>query len=251
MFDESIIYMSDVSEIPERTWSRMLDRTPPPLSALTVFNDTNLSQPSETSYESPNRPKSLRERLKDKVDNAPTGKGKVVIPPTPDDTPRTSRSHSPDLASLSLTPTTSPPASSGTPNTAPLPVLIIDSLWALKRHSSHIHFVEALRIAMRLRPAMTYLVDLVHPLSHYMWEELCYSLKGENGKRGTEHPDDEQARELIGRFWNDRHVGKMKKQLDTWEGRVEPGWDGLVIEVYKGEWKVVEGKKASGRGIAL
>lgn len=253
MFDESIIYMSDVSEIPPSTWERMMDRNIPHLSAMTTFNSTNISeQPS--GYDSPNRPKESPP-----ADCKPLPlKKKVVIPPTPQDTPRHSRNHSrrnsPDLTSLSMSSTSSADKEASEPR--PLPVLIIDSLWPLVRHSSHIHLPEALRIAMRLKPSITYLVDLVHPVSHYMWHELCASVRGENGKNGGQHPDDEQARELIGRFWNDKDVKTIEGKVKKWGGRVEPGWDGLVVEVNGdggGEegFEVIEGKGGSGPGLAM
>lgn len=267
MFDESIIYMSDVSDIPAKTWERMMDRTIPPKSAMTNFTLENTQQSEE--YDSPNR---------DKESSSPPpaapklSKSKILIPPTPVDTPRHSRNQSltdmVSMTSLSMSNSSSTSRKSSSTSISsssasiprPLPVLIIDALWPLVRHSSHIHMVEALRIAMKLKPSIMYLVDLVHPVSHYMWEEVCASVRGEhgaawNGEGG--HPDDEQAQELVQRFWEDRDVMSIEGKVKEWAGRVEPGWDGLVLEVNgnggkEGEgYEVIRGKKGSGPGLMM
>jgi hypothetical protein len=113
---------------------------------------------------------------------------------------------------------------------------------------------------MRIKPSITYLVDLVHPVSHYMWEELCASVRNEHGQlwdKENRHPDDEQAQELVERYWGDKDVKRTAAEVKAWGGRVEPGWDGLVVEVNgnggkEGErYEVIKGKGGSGPGLAM
>ena len=235
MFDESIIYMSDVSSIPESTWTRMLDRRRPSTSGgtRTIAQSNGHEQ-------------------------VPSGKGKVVVPPTPQDTPKRGQSPALGMSSLSISPSLPTNGSHGPhssesdsdPSTTPqLPILIIDALWPIARHSSHTNLVEALSIALRLKPLITYVVDVVHPVTHFMWEELGRSIRGENGRRQG-HPDDAQAEDLIKRWWADEQVSgtDVGERLREWKGMVEPGWDGLVVRVKEGKWQEVTGKKGSTRG---
>lgn len=249
MFDESIIYMSDVSRIPESTWKRMLDRSRP------TFTDNH----NGTS----NGHLTITNETGDPVEARARAEGRVVIPPTPQDTPR-ARSPVGGFSKLSITP--SKPRNGSDSSTSSkrqsldnnLPILIIDALWPIKRHSSHTNLPEALEIALRLNPSITYVVDLVHPITHYMLEELGRSV----GKGGPEewiakekagaklvHPDDAQARDLVRRWWSDEQVkGELGERLKRWTGRVEPGWDGLVVRVKDGVWEEVRGKRGSTKG---
>lgn len=132
-----------------------------------------------------------------------------------------------------------------TPTTQPPLILVIDSLWPTRTHTSHYNFPQALSVALRLRTDMTYLLGFTHPTSHYQWEELCLSIRGLDGNR-PEHPDAGIARDLIDEVWAD---GQFKKdsfgdRLKAWGGRVEPAWDGLKLQVAVEGWTEVETRAA-------
>lgn len=225
MFDESVIYMSDVSSIPESTWARMLDRNRPD----TLGGTKTVKQVNGSGYSG----------------SIPSASGRVVVPPTPQDTPKRSQSPVDGTSKLAI----SAAHKTQTPPSSRLPILIIDALWPIARHSSHTNLVEALEIAMRLNPLMTYVVDVVHPVTHFMWEELGLSIRGLDGQRRG-HPDDAQAEDLVKRWWADEQVQgtDVGKRLKEWAGKVEPGWDGLVVRVQEGQWAEVKGKRGSTRG---
>lgn len=262
MFDESVVYMSDVSSIPESTWARMLNRRRP---------DTTGGRKAVGQVDGDGLQGGHHAAAMAAVNGTAGLKGSVVVPPTPQDTPK--RGHTPEppehgLSALTLaqngtnatahasngTSAGSPPAESGAsqiPDQPQLPILVIDALWPIARHPSHTNFIEALDIALRLKPAITYVIDVVHPVTHFMWEELCLSIRGLDGQR-TGHPDDLQAADLIKRWWADEQVSgrgtDMGERVKAWAGRVEPGWDGLVVRVHEGKWTEVGGKKGSTRG---
>lgn len=140
-----------------------------------------------------------------------------------------------------------------TPTTQPPLILIIDSLWPLKTHTSHFNLPQALDAAHRLRGDMTYLTGFSHPTSHYQWEEICLSIKGLDGKR--EHPDEGIAKKLVEEVWADEQFmkgeeGKGKgevslgQELKRWGGRVEPAWDGLKLRIATEGWTEVETRAA-------
>jgi hypothetical protein len=127
-----------------------------------------------------------------------------------------------------------------TPTTQPPLILIIDSLWPTRTHTSHYNFPQALSAAMRLNADMTYLLGFTHPTTHFQWEELCLSIRGMEGKR-EDHPDSTIAKALVKNVWSDEPFeGESGKKLKQWGGRVEPAWDGLKLEVSTEGWTEVE-----------
>jgi len=137
------------------------------------------------------------------------------------------------------------------PNTPPLDILIVDALWPLRSHASHYSLAQALSTALRLNPSITYLTGVTHPISHYMWEYICASLLPKI-PIPPDHPCTEQAEDLVRRLRSDpeyKGPNALIEQLKDWEGGVEPGWDGLVLQVAGEEgWKVVEGREGTARG---
>nr|KIR48137.1 metallo-beta-lactamase [Cryptococcus bacillisporus CA1280] len=196
-FDASIIYMSDVSGIPQRTWDRLLQ----------------------------------------------TSSKRQPILPTPvdsrggDETPRgvpKNQSIS-DLASLSISPRG--PRHLERTRARNVPVLIVDALWPTQAHTSHFSLAQALIVALRLRAANTYVVGSTHPTSHFMWEEICNSLTDHGGRdyEVRDHPDAAQAEWLVKKVWDKvfgegEHEGLGERWIEE-GGRVQPAWDGLVLEV--------------------
>ena len=188
IFDHSIIYMSDLDQIPQHTWD-----------ILTRSFDPTLNSTHKSSF--------------------------------------TQRSEPPDLANLKV--------SSRHPKIA-----IIDCLYPLWQHPSHLNFPQALEVALRLNASMTYFTDFVHPTTHFMWEELCRSISGTPGDAERErHPDAVPAQAMVKRVWADTQLsGELGRKLHEWKGSVEPGWDGLVVEVHQEGCRVVEGERGTVRG---
>ncbi|KIR27964.1 metallo-beta-lactamase [Cryptococcus deuterogattii LA55] len=196
-FDASIIYMSDVSGIPQRTWDRMLR----------------------------------------------TSSKRQTILPTPvdsrggDETPRgvpKNQSIS-DLANLSISSRGSRHLERTRAHN--VPVLIVDALWPTQAHTSHFSLAQALIVALRLRAANTYVIGSTHPTSHFMWEEICNSLTDRGGRdyEVRDHPDAAQAEWLVKKVWDKvfgegEHEGLGERWIEE-GGRVQPAWDGLVLEV--------------------
>jgi hypothetical protein len=245
MFDESIVYMSDVSNIPQRTWDRLLHR----------------GAPAEGEHKAPEKVLSALTGLRDRLASA-----SVLIPPTPDQVSRTgspSSSVESEINKLAISSSThadqstntTPPSSAGptghdTPLPPPLPILVIDSLWPLRKHGSHTNFPQALEIALRLRPSITYIVGVTHPPTHFMWEEICLAIQGKDGQR--DHPDAQQSRSLVRKVWEDAQFtgnSKLGERVKEWGGRVEPAWDGLMLETGpgtgEGKWTEVQGEWGS------
>ncbi|ODO09414.1 hypothetical protein I350_03014 [Cryptococcus amylolentus CBS 6273] len=219
-FDESVIYMSDVSHIPERTWKRMLEHS------RSAKRHTLLPTPAETP------------------DGGDTPRGGA---------PPKSQSLS-DLTNLSISPRG--PSHLAAKDQHTLPVLIIDALWPTKPHASHFSLAQALAASLRLKAANTYVIGSTHPTSHFMWEEVCRSLQDPDGRdyEVREHPDMAQAEWIVRRVWDKvfGEGGDAEGLGERWReegGRVRPGYDGLVLEV--GGDKGVERADLSGRPLSL
>ena len=96
---------------------------------------------------------------------------------------------------------------------------------------------------------MTYLIGFTHPTTHYMWEEICLSFRDLHGKR--EHPDEDSARGLVKRIWENEDIKQIGGKIKEWGARIEPGWDGLVLKLKEDEeegWAVVDGPGGSAGG---
>ena len=214
MFDESIVYMADVSEIPERTWKRLLRRGP-----------------QAQDHEASGSPQEIGESMSLPKANG-TSKSSLSGPVS---------SHVP-FTSMTSSPEVVPPR---------LPILVIDSLWPLRPHFSHFGLVQSLYAVDRLQPSITYLLGSTHPTTHFMWEEIGLSFRGLDGQR--EHPDAEVANGLVKRFWEHQEVGRGPGPKMRERGaRIEPAWDGLVVEVgsdFGGAgWREVHGRGGTAGG---
>lgn len=228
VFDNSVVYMGDVSGIPDKTWE-MLESLRP--GRHSVGNGKPISSKQSKSDQADTTRTALEASLTDSV--------------------------------LSLDLSNSAPKSTtnglgnwngdgGTFTPTPLPplILIIDSLWPLKTHTSHYNLPQALTAAHRLQADMSYLTGFSHPTSHYQWEELCLSIRGMDGKR--DHPDEGIAGKLVEEIWADEQFAKggregersLGEKLKRWGGRVEPAWDGLKLQVATEGWTEVETRAA-------
>jgi hypothetical protein len=228
MFDDKVLYMGDVSEVPERTWEALGARK-------------------------------RRVSTSGREADAPLAKSKGgvlsrLIPgkhplPTPETTPPPTVSPRKEKDAL---PTTAPSEVNGNDeslqtgdsgsNRAHLPVFIVDALWPLRSHASHFSLSQALSTALELKASMTYTIGSTHPTTHFMWEEVCRSFNGLDGQR-SDHPDAEVSRGLVKRVKGDGQFNGSDKLAERWAqygGRIEPGWDGLVLQVEDdGGWKEI------------
>lgn len=212
VFEDSLVYMGDVSSIPDRSWNYLEGlRQKQPSATRISHATTNGSAPATTSLE-----QSVYESVAEmKLDAGIHG-------------------HTERTGSI-LDKYTSP---------QPL-ILVVDSLWPLRSHPSHFSFPQALATALRLGSDLTLLIGFVHPTTHFIWEELCLSIRGKDGTR--EHPDSEAAAALVKKVWNDEQFrGETGEKLKEWAGRVEPSWDGLKLEIAHDGWTEV-----ATRGISI
>ncbi|ORY27493.1 beta-lactamase-like protein [Naematelia encephala] len=232
MFDREIVYISDVSFIPETTWDLITNR-------YDVRRDDNAKH----------------DNVSDLIDGVKrlTSHSKAILP-TPGMTPTRPRTPSSDFIPVQSVPSSfNRRSSSG----GRLPILIIDALFPIRTHSSHFNLAQALDAAMRLDAEITYFVGSSHPTSHYMWQEICRSFRGEDGQR-KDHPDNDQCKTLLRNLMADEQFsgtqdGKesFAQKLIHWGGRAEPAWDGLVVQVgaKDGGFQELENESAGGWGI--
>ena len=206
--------MGDVSSIPDRSWKYLegLRRKQPQNGNQTAHRTTNGEAPATTSLEE-SVGQSVADMKLDEGIHGHTERNGAVL-------------------------------GKFTSKSKPL-ILVVDSLWPLRSHPSHFSFPQALATALRLGADLTLLIGFVHPTTHFIWEELCLSIRGKDGQR--DHPDSEAAQALVKKAWSDQQFDcEFGKKLKEWAGRVEPSWDGLKLEIAPEGWTEV-----ATRGISL
>lgn len=211
VFEDSLVYMGDVSSIPDRSWKYLEGIRQKHQNAVRVNVHSKSAEVARTALEE-SVIQSAAELNLDSGIHGHTERSGAVLGKV----------------------------------TAPNPlILVVDSLWPLRSHPSHFSFPQALATALRLGADLSLLIGFVHPTTHFIWEELCLSIRGEDGNR--DHPDSEAAKALVKKVWNDKQFsGEAGKKLKEWAGRVEPSWDGLKLEITPGGWTEV-----ASRGISL
>jgi hypothetical protein len=213
VFEDSLVYMGDVSSIPDRSW-RYLEGLRPKSSSTsqTTQIKSNGDLPATTSLEE-SVSQSVADMKLDEGIHGHTERNGAVLG---------------KFASESR----------------PL-ILVVDSLWPLRSHPSHFSFPQALATAMQLQADLSLLIGFVHPTTHFIWEELCLSIRGKDGER--DHPGSEAAKALVKKVWGDEQFDcDFGEKLKEWAGRVEPSWDGLKLEIASDGWTEV-----ATRGISL
>lgn len=211
VFDKSLVYMGDVSSIPDRAWSFL--KSLRPNKTVKQVNGEQAAETARTSLE-------------------------ASVTKTVAELDLDSGVHASRRANSDGTP-------SGIFTQSPNPlILVIDSLWPLRTHSSHFNFPQALDTALRLGANMSYLTGFSHPTTHFIWEELCLSIREIDGQR--DHPDADAASALVQKVWQDRQFsGELGKKLKSWGGKVEPSFDGLKLEISPKGWTEVETRSLS------
>lgn len=112
---------------------------------------------------------------------------------------------------------------------AAAPVLVIDTLWPVRPHASHVSFPQAMEIAIRIKPVQTLLVGMSHPVTNWMWEEIGRAVNGEAGKE-PHHKDHLLAQSVIERVWSTEEMKHIAAKVQD-AGLVSPAWDGLALEM--------------------
>jgi hypothetical protein len=252
-FHPSIIYLSDVSFIPEHVWAQML--LPQQEAAAAAEKEKSSSKGMSIEEEMKKASQSIHPPFPSDL-SALTPPWSPIISPTPSahsshyssgsSTPTShlssspptsfapSPSHTPALSATSTSP--SSPTSSSAPNlssqaaspAAPyqLPLLILDCLF-LQSHPSHFGIVPALLTTLRLNPSKTYLTGFAHHHSHAEWETLGKVIEGLPSLPSSEEAEEEEepiltsARSLLG--------PKLWSEVVEWGGYVRPAYDGLRV----------------------
>lgn len=235
VFDKSVVYMGDVSGIPNTTWE-MLESLRPKQKAVRDGKTDNLRSTATRPLGNGSARTSLEATLTDSVLAMD-----LSSPHHKNGTNGLSNgSGNANGNGGTFTPTPQLPL-----------ILIIDALWPIKTHTSHYNFPQALLAAHRLGANMTYLLGFSHPTTHFQWEELCLSIRGLDGRR--EHPDEGISKRLVEDVWADQQFtksvgdgkeGPLGENLKRWGGRVEPAWDGLKLQISKEGWTEVETRAA-------
>ena len=219
MFDDKVLYMGDVSEIPERTWealgvSRRGKSAAKATAQKTVSNGVKAKQNGDKAPHEPATEPQPAEGLS----------GLVISDATASETVENETNGS----------------------LRPLPIFVVDALWPLKSHFSHFSLAQAMSAALELKPSMTYTLGSTHPTTHFMWEEVCRSFNGKDGAR-TDHPDAEISRGLVQKVKKDSAFNgreKLAEKWNEWGGKIEPGYDGLGVAVQDdGTWKEIVVKR--------
>lgn len=108
-----------------------------------------------------------------------------------------------------------------------LPVtLIVDALWPVRPHTSHVSFPEAMAVAERIRPVRTWVLGMTHPTTHEQWARL-----GRSVRAAGDEDDDLTTKELLRKVWDSYEMKRNGDKIRAWGGEVEPAWDGLGVTV--------------------
>lgn len=211
VFEDSLVYMGDVSSIPDRAWKYLESLRTKSQTAQIGNGDSTSKVPARTALEESVNQSITALHLDEGIHDGTQPNGAIL--------------------------------GKYTSSSKPL-ILIVDSLWPLRTHTSHFNFPQALATALRLDADISFLTGFSHPTTHFIWEELCLSIRGKNGER--DHPDSDVAAALVSKVWNDKQFnGDAGKKLKKWGGRVEPGWDGLKLEIEQNGWTEVGTKGIS------
>lgn len=103
--------------------------------------------------------------------------------------------------------------------------LIVDALWPVRPHTSHVSFPEAMTVAERIRPVRTWVLGMTHPTTHEQWARMGRTVKG------AEEEDDITTKELLRKVWDSYEMRTNGDKIKAWGGEVEPAWDGLGVTV--------------------
>jgi hypothetical protein len=194
LFDNQFAFLSDVSHIPESTWSLL--ESPSPAGSP--------RDPPELTSTGDEIPEMVESNLKK---GAPMPVAKHMLP-TPSGTPSRSRNGSP-----------SPSPSKRRYNTQDkkLPLLVIDCLRPTASHMSHFGIKDAMIAAIRFDALKTYWIGFSHPTAHRQWEELGGRFAGRESRNEAQ--------------WVDNVWEGLGKEVRSWKGDAGPCWDGLRVRL--------------------
>lgn len=201
LFDKKVLYLSDISYMPERTWTKIYNL----LSAPSNHQERTAMVGNMTAHDRP-------------LDAA-----------SPTDHMTPAESHpgiDSDYYPLSKT-------SPSLPDRL-LDVLILDCL-RLEPHSSHLSHAQAVAMSTRVRAKETWLVGFTHPDPHRLWEAAGAMVEhGVANQAGNENEDQE-----LSEFMVKRKKCAVKQGLESvwdrarqdWKGKCYPAYDGQVIDL--------------------
>jgi hypothetical protein len=117
--------------------------------------------------------------------------------------------------------------------------LILDCL-RVQPHASHLSYVQALAVAIKLNPSKTWLVGFTHPDRHVLWEHVGRVVRGdielaEVEKEGGEETELNLAKKefetRIIKSASDQGLERIwNEAVESWKGWVEPAWDGMIVK---------------------
>jgi hypothetical protein len=119
--------------------------------------------------------------------------------------------------------------------------LILDCLRVVD-HSSHLSYIQALALSMKIKADKTLLVGFTHPDRHVLWEHVGQVIRGESGRVGegtntTDEEDDEgvkrekeEFRARIERSGKEQGLDTVWEQALRWKGWIDPAFDGQVVK---------------------
>lgn len=210
LFHPHIVYLADVSYIPEQVWGK--------LCPLSETKDATLQRALEAAAElqtpplsPPMGPSAVGEEESTALSESSSPSSSSIPTPT---TPYPSRT----MGVRTPTSSTNSTAASNSAVDRPVPLLILDCLF-LQTHPSHFGILSALSTVLRLRPLRTYLTGFAHHHSHDEWLALGAELAGARPV-GHEQAFIDRAMGLAG------EVGEACRAEGAF---VQPAFDGLRL----------------------
>ena len=110
--------------------------------------------------------------------------------------------------------------------------LILDCL-RVTDHPSHLSYVQALTMAMKIKADKTLLVGFTHPDRHELWEHVGQVIRGESGNEGEDEEvqrEKETFRARIEQSGKDQGLDEVWDEALTWKGWVDPAFDGQIVK---------------------
>ena len=116
--------------------------------------------------------------------------------------------------------------------TKSIETLILDCL-RVADHSSHLSYVQALALSMKVNADKTFLVGFTHPDRHVLWEHVGQVIRGESGKQGEDEElqrEKETFRARIEQSAKDQGLDGVWEEALRWKGWVDPAFDGQIVK---------------------
>jgi hypothetical protein len=109
--------------------------------------------------------------------------------------------------------------------------LILDCL-RVADHSSHLSYIQALAMSMKIKADKTLLVGFTHPDRHVLWEHVGQVIRGESAKEDEDEEmqrDKETFRARIEQSGKDQGLEGVWEEALRWKGWIDPAFDGQIV----------------------